>query len=154
MKWILSLLVMLTLLQVSPAMAGDTPLAFESEAERQRFNTLLEELRCLVCQNQSLADSNADLAEDLRLEVYDMFNSGKAEDEIVEYLVARYGEFVLYRPRLAPGTLLLWFGPILFLLVGIVIAVSVQRRSEDKDIDESQLKYAEELLEEEDKTPS
>ena len=150
MNKLLSTLFLVLSLQAPQVFAGDTPLVFDNESERQRFNSLLEELRCLVCQNQSLADSNADLAEDLRLEVYDMFNEGRPNQEIIEYLVARYGEFVLYRPRLGPGTLLLWFGPVLFLLIGVVIAVSVQRKSANQDVDESQLKYAEELLSKED----
>ena len=147
MRNIPQLLVILTLLLQQPSLiAGDAPLAFDNDAERTRFNTLLEELRCLVCQNQSLADSNADLAEDLRLEVYDMFKQGKPEEEIIEYLVARYGEFVLYRPRLGTGTILLWFGPALFLIIGIGIAISVLRRKDETDIDEKQLQYAGELL--------
>lgn len=140
------LLLVLGLVFTPVAFAGDAPLDFASESERQRFNDLIEELRCLVCQNQSLADSNADLAEDLRLEVYEMFNQGKEEQEIVDYLVARYGDFVLYRPRLNASNFLLWFGPLIFLLIGIAIALSLLRRKDAPEVDEARLKYAEQLL--------
>jgi cytochrome c-type biogenesis protein CcmH len=90
---------------------------FETPAQEEAFRTLIGKLRCLVCQNESLAASQADLAQDLRKEVYAMMREGKGQDQIIEFLVARYGDFVLYEPPVKPSTYLLWFGP--FLLVGV-----------------------------------
>ena len=93
-----------------------------------RLKKLEEELRCLVCQNQSLADSNAPLAEDLRREVRGLAESGKNDQEIKEFLVTRYGDFVLYRPPVKSSTWLLWFGPFLLLGGGAIVWVAVLRR--------------------------
>lgn len=86
-----------------------------------QFNHLLRELRCLVCQNQDLADSNAGLATDLRNEVYALVKAGKSDDDIVHYLTARYGDFILFKPPVKAVTALLWFGPALFLVLGFFI---------------------------------
>ncbi len=93
-----------------------------------RLKTLEEELRCLVCQNQSLADSNAPLAEDLRREVRSLAESGKNDVQIKEFLVARYGDFVLYRPPVKGITWVLWFGPFLLLAGGAIVWAIVLRR--------------------------
>lgn len=124
---------------------------FESEARRERFRELLGELRCLVCQNESLADSQADLAGDLRQQVYEQMQQGKSNEEITAYLVARYGDFVRYRPPVTPGTYLLWFGPPLILLVGLVFAVRLLRgrRTADQPLDNAQRRRAAELLDDE-----
>ena len=103
-----------------------------------RLKTLSEELRCLVCQNQTLADSTAPLAEDLRREVRELAQQGKTDAEIKQYLVARYGDFVLYKPPVKPTTWILWFGPFAFLLGGGLIWFVVLRRrrrggSDDND---------------------
>ena len=95
-----------------------TPLQFEDAAEARRFHALVSELRCVMCQNQSLADSDALIAHELRAEVLALMRSGMDDAAIKAHLVARYGEFVLYRPRIAPATWLLWFGPGLLLLAG------------------------------------
>ena len=107
---------------LSPAFAADTPVEFDDPAKRERYETLLEELRCLVCQNQSLDDSHADLAQDLRNEVYSMVVAGEDKQAVTDFMIARYGDFVLYKPPMKLTTLLLWFGPAL-LLVGAVIIV-------------------------------
>ena len=93
-----------------------------------RLKSLFEELRCLVCQNQTLADSSAPLAEDLRREVRELAQQGKTDAEIKQYLVARYGDFVLYKPPVKPTTWLLWFGPFAFLLGGGLVWLVVLRR--------------------------
>jgi cytochrome c-type biogenesis protein CcmH len=93
-----------------------------------RLKKLEEELRCLVCQNQSLADSSASLAQDLRREVRDLARSGKSDAEIKQYLVARYGDFVLYDPPVKPTTLLLWFGPFVLLAGAAGVWLTVLRR--------------------------
>jgi cytochrome c-type biogenesis protein CcmH len=93
----------------------------DSAQKEAQFNHLLKDLRCLVCQNQDLADSNADLAKDLRAQVYQMVKGGKSDSEISDYLTARYGDFILFKPPVKGITLLLWFGPILFILIGLFI---------------------------------
>ncbi len=94
---------------------------FNSPAQEAQFRHLLPELRCLVCQNQDLADSNADLAKDLRNEVYQQVLSGRSDQEIIQYLQSRYGDFILFRPPLKALTWILWFGPLLFMLSGLLI---------------------------------
>ena len=96
---------------------------FADAAEEQRFKDLIEEIRCLVCQNQSLIDSDAELAHDLRAEVYGMMQTGKSDSQIIEFLVARYGDFVLYSPPVKPSTWLIWFGPFVLLLIAVMLLV-------------------------------
>ena len=96
------------------------PLAEDPEIEK-RLQALSQELRCLVCQNETLADSRAGLAEDLRREIRDQMKAGKSDKEIIAFLTARYGDFVLYRPRVTPTTYLLWFGPFILLAVGLLV---------------------------------
>lgn len=107
---------LLLLLSAGPAFAAALEVrSFDDPTQQTRYESLIKELRCLVCQNQSLADSDADLAQDLRDEVYRIVQSGKSDQEAVEFLVSRYGDFVLYRPPVKPLTLLLWAGPGLLL---------------------------------------
>lgn len=94
---------------------------FDTPAQDAQFTQLLRELRCLVCQNQDLADSNASLANDLRREVYLLVKQGNNHDDIVHYLVKRYGDFILFNPAITTQTIVLWFGPAVFLVLGIVI---------------------------------
>ena len=103
------------------------PLSFTSSTEEHRFHALVAELRCVMCQNQSLADSNAQIAHDLRREVLELMRKGKSDGEIKDFLVARYGEFVLYRPQVESKTWLLWFGPALVLLAGGFVLARVIR---------------------------
>ncbi len=115
------------------APAIDTPMEFDDPATELRFKNLTEELRCLVCQNQSLADSHADLAQDLRNEVYKMVIDGDSDKEIIDYMVSRYGDFVLYRPPVKNTTYFLWFGPFFILFIAIIIIARVIRpRANDK----------------------
>jgi cytochrome c-type biogenesis protein CcmH len=115
--------------QSQPAREAPTPAAslLPTQAERERFHALAEELRCLVCQNQTLADSDAALAADLRREVEELMLAGRSDDEIKAYLVQRYGDFVLYRPPLQRNTWPLWLGPFVLLLVGAAVWWRVQR---------------------------
>ena len=127
----LLLLALLLLSSLAHAQVSDpTPLQFRDAAEETRFHQLTSELRCVMCQNQSLADSNAQIAHDLRREVLELMNQGKSDAEIKRFLVERYGEFVLYKPEVQRDTWLLWFGPGLLLLAGaILIVVIVRKRS-------------------------
>ena len=103
---------------------------FDDPAKQQAYENLVKELRCLVCQNQSLADSDADLAKDLRTEVYNIIQSGKSEQDAVKFLVDRYGDFVLYKPPLKTSTSLLWLGPFGLLLAGLVyLGLLARKRS-------------------------
>ena len=117
------------------ALLAMTVCAHADPALDARLKKLEEELRCLVCQNQSLADSTAPLAEDLRREVRQLAVAGKSDDEIKQYLVARYGDFVLYRPPVKSTTWLLWFGPFVLLAAGGVIWWQIARRRGRKDDD-------------------
>jgi cytochrome c-type biogenesis protein CcmH len=115
----------------------------------QRMMSLAEELRCLVCQNQSLADSNAPLAEDLRDQIREQMRKGSSDRQVIDYLVARYGDFVRYRPPLKARTILLWFGPFLLLVLGIVLLLrSIRRRRgvADTEISAADRKRAADLL--------
>lgn len=129
--WMAGLAVLLLgmFLSAPPAgAAGIDPLEFDSPAQEQRYKDLIAELRCLVCQNQSLSESDADLAKDLRREVFNMMKSGSSNEEIIGFLVARYGDFVLYRPPFKPVTVLLWFAPLLLALAAIWLLVQTLRR--------------------------
>ena len=124
-------------------------MAEDPEIER-RMVALSEDLRCLVCQNETIAASRADFANDLRREIREQMQAKRSDKEIVEFLVARYGDFVLYRPPFKATTLFLWIGPFLFLLIGaVVLFVYLKRRRqqiEEPMLTEQQLKQAEALL--------
>ena len=113
--------------------------AQDAQLER-RVTDLAHELRCLVCQNQTLADSNAPLAVDLRNQIREQLAAGKSERDVVDFMVARYGDFVLYRPPLKASTVLLWAGPFAFLIVGFYLLARFLRR---RHIPEPQLSDAE-----------
>jgi cytochrome c-type biogenesis protein CcmH len=131
MRW----LFIVILLFPSLAVAGEaTPLAENPQIEA-RLKVLAVELRCLVCQNQTLADSNAPLAEDLRREVREMIAKNMSDKEIIDFLVTRYGDFVLYRPPLKTTTTLLWVGPFLLLIGGAIALVMALRRRQKKVAD-------------------
>jgi cytochrome c-type biogenesis protein CcmH len=127
------------------------PVAEDPEIER-RMIALSEDLRCLVCQNESLAGSRADFANDLRREIREQMHANKSDKEIVDFLVARYGDFVLYRPPVKSSTMFLWFGPFIFLLIGAVLLVVYLKRRrnqiEEPMLSEQQRKQAESLLKE------
>lgn len=102
---------------------------FDSDQQRQRYQSFIDDLRCPKCQNQNLAGSDSPIASDLRRELHDLLKNGQSDKEIVDFMVNRYGDYVLYNPRLQPSTWLLWFAPLALLLVGgLVIAMIVRRR--------------------------
>lgn len=121
-------LVILCLFAAGPALASINVYQFDNPEQEARFKRLSEELRCLVCQNQNLADSNAELAQDLRREVHTMIVAGKSDADIVKFMTERYGDFVLYRPPMKAGTLLLWVGPFVLLLLGILVLARLVRQ--------------------------
>ena len=123
-------------------------LAQDPDLEK-RVNRLSQELRCLVCQNQTLADSNAPLAVDLRNQVREQLAAGKSEQDVIEFMVARYGDFVRYRPPLKPSTIFLWAGPFIFLLVGIALLYRrlARRPSGEPPLSDAERARAAKLLE-------
>jgi cytochrome c-type biogenesis protein CcmH len=123
-------LVLLLVLGAQPLSAAVTleSFTFAHEADKERFKHLIGQLRCLVCQNQSLLDSDAELAHDLRAEVYEMMTSGRSDQEITTFLVDRYGDFVLYNPPIKPSTYLLWFGPFVLLAIAALLLLRAVRR--------------------------
>lgn len=131
--------------------ATEAALAADPVAEK-RLQALSEELRCLVCQNQTIADSNAELAVDLRREIRGMIKEGKSDRDIIDFMVARYGDFVLYRPPVKGITLLLWVGPIALLLLGLTVLVRYLKRralriaEQDQPLSADEARRAEALL--------
>jgi len=128
-KRIATLVFLLLAFQVS----AQEPLVFSSQEQEKRYNDLTLELRCLVCQNQNLSDSDAPLAQDLRQEIYDMMQAGQSNDQIKTFMVERYGDFVLYRPPMQGNTLALWTIPGVLLLIG-AIAVFFTVRNRNKKL--------------------
>ena len=156
MKRLTATLAVGLVLNASPALASsatEAALAADPVAEK-RLLGLSEELRCLVCQNQNIADSNAELAQDLRREIRGMIKDGKSDKEIIDFMVTRYGDFVLYRPPVQGNTLLLWGGPVALLILGIFALVRYQRRraervaAEDKPLSADEASRADALLKE------
>lgn len=122
------LLAVVILVLTVPAVGGD-PLIFTDAEREARYQKLTVELRCLVCQNQNLADSDAPLAQDLRREIYNMMQAGRTDDEIKQFLIDRYGDFVLYMPPVKGNTLVLWLMPAVLLLGGaLVVLIAVRKR--------------------------
>lgn len=125
-----TLLVVLVLLQAPIALAIDAAPAFDDPALQQRYDALTRQLRCLVCQNETIADSNASLAADLRRELREQIAAGRSDADILKFMTDRYGAFVLYKPPLEPRTWLLWAAPALLLLIGLAVAgIVILRRS-------------------------
>ncbi|MEJ2142407.1 MAG: cytochrome c-type biogenesis protein CcmH [Gammaproteobacteria bacterium] len=122
------IITLLLLILSTNVFAGVEVQSFSTQQQEQSYKKLVTELRCLVCQNQNLADSNAELARDLRKKIVKMIKAGKTEQEIIQYMVARYGDFVLYRPPMNQRTFLLWLGPFFILLIGLFIMFVFVRR--------------------------
>ena len=127
-RFLRSLALALLLGAAVPAIAIDYEKAFDDPVMQARYEHINRELRCLVCQNQTIADSNATLAQDLRREVREMLVAGKSDEEIRTFMIERYGDFVLYRPRMTVGNFLLWAAPVLLLLLGTFVGLRVIRK--------------------------
>jgi len=123
---------------------------FETPEMEAEYQQLVDELRCLVCQNQNLAGSDAALAQDLRRQTYEMLSEGKSREQVIEFMVARYGDFVLYRPQFKTSTYLLWLGPFLLLVLALYFVVRRLRAgSRSAEVDSGALDEARQLLEKE-----
>lgn len=132
-----------------PVQAKIETVQFANEQMEDDYKVLIQELRCLVCQNQNLADSNAELAQDLRRQVVELLEDGSSRDEIVDYMVARYGDFVMYRPPLKMTTMLLWFGPVVFFIIAAYVVISFVRKQNQTtvaEVSEQQKQKAHSLL--------
>ena len=144
--------ILLGLLLATIVSAKDAAPLAEDPVVEQRMIHITEELRCLVCQNESLAGSHADLAEDLRREVRGLIREGKSDDEVKEFLVSRYGDFVLYRPPMKATTALLWLGPFVLAIVGLIALILYLRRRSlsvvDAVLNDEEKQRAEALLKE------
>jgi cytochrome c-type biogenesis protein CcmH len=133
-------LLMLALAVCGGAVAAIDPLDFESLEQQRQYRDLIAEFRCPKCLNQNLAESDAPIAQDLRLAVYELVREGRSDDEIRRFMQERYGDFVLYRPPLRGDTLLLWFGPLVLGLVGLVVVWRIGRersRAAPVELDEA-----------------
>lgn len=128
MKFLRNALSVLLLAWAGTSLAGLEKFDFTGNVDEDRYKELIAEIRCLVCQNQSLSDSDAELAHDLRQEVYDLMNEGQGDAQIIDFMVARYGDFVLYNPPVKPSTYLLWYGPFVLLAIGILFLIKTVRQ--------------------------
>ncbi len=120
------------LLFIMPAMAAIDVYEFDNEQQEQQFKELSQTLRCPKCQNNTISDSNAELAKDLRAKVYEMTKQGKSSDEIVDYMIDRYGNFVTYKPPFTIATSILWLGPLIVVLIGFGLIVVNSRKKAAK----------------------
>jgi cytochrome c-type biogenesis protein CcmH len=147
---LIRILLLITLFFTSTAYAGIEAYQFDSPQKESDYNQLINELRCLVCQNQNLSGSDAALAKDLRRETYEMVKAGKSQQQVKEFMVARYGDFVLYRPQFQFNTYLLWLGPFVLLLLVIILVFRRFRNSDEAvSADAESLQQARQLLEKE-----
>ncbi len=141
-------LLMVIGLWVAPLQAAIEAYQFDSPEMEADYNQLIDELRCLVCQNQNLSGSDADLARDLRRETHQMLRQGKSQQEVIDFMVARYGDFILYRPRFKSSTYLLWLGPFLLLMIVLYLVVRRLRAAEKPlEVDAAAMAEAKRLLE-------
>ena len=144
------LLALLLVMASFAAWCGEAAPTAQDPVQEKRAVKLSEQLRCLVCQNQSIAESNAELAVDLRRQIDEQIGAGKTDREILDFMVARYGDFVLYRPPVRASTLLLWGGPLVLLLIGVAVAWRVLRsrraRADERPLTDEERRDAERLL--------
>jgi cytochrome c-type biogenesis protein CcmH len=135
---------------ITPGQAAIEAYEFDSAQMEADYNKLVDELRCLVCQNQNLSGSDADLARDLRRETYEMLHEGQSPQQVVDFMVARYGDFVLYRPQFQSNTYLLWLGPFLQLLIVLYIVVGrLRAAAKPVEVDAAAMTEARQLLDQE-----
>ena len=158
MKRVLLAIVMVMAFVAGGVGAGEAPALVDDPALEAHVNRIAEELRCLVCQNQTIADSHAGLATDLKNEIRDQVRGGRSDRQIMQFMVQRYGDFVLYRPPLKTTTVLLWAGPFVLLSLGLATVVVVVRRRRRADsephLTEAQRLVAARLLQDEPETTS
>lgn len=142
------LLILLSVLNLSSAQAVEESFSFDSAEQRASFLRLTAELRCPMCQNQNIADSDAMIAHDMRRKVYSLLKQGKTEQEVIDFMKARYGDFVHYQPPVTAATLWLWAGPVLFIFIAIVVIVRRKSVTPPEDM-AAKLAKADAMLEQE-----
>ncbi|GMM73175.1 hypothetical protein MTsDn5_31280 [Alteromonas gracilis] len=145
---VLNLLVLMVVLSSFPANAAEDKFSFDTPAQRESFLTLTAELRCPMCQNQNIADSDAMIAHDMRRKVYALLKQGKTEQEIIDFMKSRYGDFVHYQPPVTAATLWLWAGPVLFIFIALLVVVRRKSVAPPEDM-AAKLAKADEMLERE-----
>ena len=133
----LRVLMLAALLWLPLAQAAIDVYEFDDPKQEEVFRELLRELLCPKCQNQDIADSNAELAKDLREKTYQMLQDGSSKSEVVDYMVARYGNFILYKPPVMASTLILWAGPVLVLMIGVIVVLVRTRKKPATSADEA-----------------
>nr|WP_220485879.1 cytochrome c-type biogenesis protein [Psychromonas sp. SR45-3] len=121
---------------------------FENAQQEKTFHELTKLLRCPKCQNQNIADSNAELAKDLRNKTYELVKQGKSKDQVVDYMVARFGNFVRYDPPVTPATIFLWLGPLLFIIFGLLVLIRQIKKQPAKanNLDDQEQQKLQQLL--------
>lgn len=129
-----TILLLLSLLFSHSAKAAIETFEFDSIQQEQTFHELTKLLRCPKCQNQNISDSNSELAKDLRNKTYELLKQGKNQDEVVDYMVARFGNFVRYDPPITPATLFLWLGPLLFIIFGLMVLMKQIKKQKNKSV--------------------
>ena len=132
-----------------PIQARVAAYEFDTPDQEAAYKEMVSELRCLVCQNQNIADSNAELAQDLKRKTYEMVMQGKDKNEIADFMVQRYGDFVLYRPPVSNTTLLLWSGPFIIFVIGIIVLIRViksKQRDQSNQLTAEEKAKAEDML--------
>lgn len=144
----LMLLILLSVLSLSSAQAVEESFSFDSAEQRASFLRLTAELRCPMCQNQNIADSDAMIAHDMRRKVYSLLKQGKTEQEVIDFMKARYGDFVHYQPPVTAATLWLWAGPVLFIFIALVVIVRRKSVTPPEDM-AAKLAKADAMLEQE-----
>ncbi|MFT4676836.1 MAG: cytochrome c-type biogenesis protein CcmH [Patiriisocius sp.] len=131
----------------SPGFAAIDAYSFPNDELRNRYHTLIDELRCPQCLNTNLAGSDSMISKDLRREVHRLLLEGKTDDEVLDFMYERYGDFILYEPRVSTGTLVLWFGPLILLLLALVIGFRVaNRRSSVRELTEAEQNQLAQLI--------
>jgi len=149
-KGFLPVTIILLLFAAVSSQASIDAYQFDDPEKEALYKKLIKELRCTVCQNQDIGDSNAELAKDLRRKTYEMISKGEDEEFVLDYMSQRYGDFVLYRPRLQTNTLLLWIGPFIILIIAVFVLLRFIRRPADEvSFTEADKAQAEQLLERE-----
>ena len=142
------LCILLSVLSLSSARAAEESFSFDSAEQRASFLRLTAELRCPMCQNQNIADSDAMIAHDMRRKVYSLLKQGKTEQEVIDFMKARYGDFVHYQPPVTAATLWLWAGPVLFIFIALVVIVRRKSVTPPEDM-AAKLAKADAMLEQE-----
>ena len=143
-------LILMALIALSLSISAIDPKDFETAEQEARYQQLITELRCPKCQNQNLKDSDAPIAEDLKAVIHEQILQGKTDEEIIEYLTARYGNFINYKPPLDKATVILWIGPLVLLFIGFIMAMRFRQQQSRAKIDtlsEEQQSKLDELLE-------